>query len=187
MRLALLALTLAGVIPGGVAADEAVARGEALSSQCRTCHGRDGRAAIPIAPNIGGEDPAYIAAQLTAFRKGTREHEMMSVVAKSLTDAQIADLAAYYGHFVATGTANPRGPAPEACTACHGADGIAQVPEAPNLAGETAMYVDTQLKAFRLGKRVHEIMSGIAKDMSDADIRAAADYYAGTKLTITAP
>ena len=48
--------------------------------------------------------------------------------------------------------------APEACIACHGADGIAQIEDAPNLAGETVMYIDTQLKAFRSGKRKHPIL-----------------------------
>jgi cytochrome c553 len=159
--------------------------GRQLAGQCRTCHGLDGLALIPIAPHIGGEPADYIAAQLTAFRDGTREHEMMSIVARSLSDQQIADLAAWYsGHRItARLDADPEA-APELCVACHGADGLHAIPEAPNLAGETNIYIDTQLKAFRSGKRVHEVMTPIASEMTDAEIRAAADWYAAVGISI---
>lgn len=64
--------------------------------QCQTCHGLDGIAQIPIAPNLAAESEIYVQTQLKAFRSGKRENEMMSVVAKELTDDQIADLAAWY-------------------------------------------------------------------------------------------
>ena len=56
-----------------------------------------------------------------------------------------------------------------------------------NLAGETNIYIDTQLKAFRSGKRTHDIMSEIAANMSDAEIRSVADWYDGINLSVTAP
>ena len=182
-------LGLAGVFLGQPALAEGLAgdrdAGRMLAGQCRTCHGLEGLAKIPIAPHIGGETAGYITAQLTAFRDGAREHEMMTVVAKSLTDSQIVDLAAWYSGHTATPTlaADPSG-APEACTACHGADGIATIPEAPNLAGETTIYIETQLKAFRLGKRTSDLMSPIAADLTDADMRAAAEWYAAVGLTV---
>jgi cytochrome c553 len=110
---------------------------------------------------------------------------MMTIVARSLSDQQIADLAAWYsGHSVTvTLTADPSA-APADCVACHGADGLHLLPEAPNLAGEANIYIDTQLKAFRNGKRTHEIMSPIAAEMTDADIRAVADWYAAVQLEI---
>ena len=161
------------------------AAGRQLAGQCRTCHGIEGFARIPIAPHIGGEPAQYLVRQLTAFRDGTREHEMMTIVARNLTDRQIADLAAWYsGHAItAEVTADPAG-APEVCTACHGVDGLHLIPDAPNLAGETNIYIDTQLKAFRNGRRMHETMSPIAAGMTDAEIRAAADWYAGVKIRI---
>lgn len=181
---------LAGAFLGAAAlAEEVIGNrdaGRVLSGQCRTCHGAEGLAKIPIAPHIGGEPAAYLAAQLIAFRDGTRVHEMMTIVTRALSDQQIADLAAWYsGHkAVATLTADPAA-APETCSACHGADGMALVPEAPNLAGEVNIYIDTQLKAFRSGKRTHEVMSGIAADMTDDEIRAAADWYGRVGVTIT--
>jgi len=185
----LLTLALGGLLlAGSLSAEELQGDREAgrtLAGQCRTCHGLDGFARIPIAPHIGGEPAAYVAAQLTAFREGTREHEMMSIVAQSLTDQNIADLAAWYsGHQVtATLTADPAN-APEQCVGCHGEDGIHLIDEAPNLAGETNIYIDTQLKAFRTGKRVHEIMTPIASEMTDEEIRAVANWYAAVKLEI---
>lgn len=163
------------------------AAGKKVARMCRTCHGIDGYAKIPIAPHIGGEHPEYIQNQLVAFRSGARVHEMMTVVAKGLTDQAIADVAAWYASHtaVATLTADEAG-APEDCVACHGADGIAAIIDAPNLAGETNIYLDTQLKAFRGGKREHEIMTPIAEGLTDDQIRAAADWYGAVKLTIEA-
>lgn len=159
--------------------------GRQISGQCRTCHGTDGFATIPIAPHIGGEPEAYLRAQLTAFRDGTREHEVMTIVAANLSDQQIADLAAWYAGHSATAelTADPAG-APEACVACHGTDGIHLVDDAPNLAGETNIYIDTQLKAFRSGQRTHEVMSEVAAELTNEEIRAYADWYAAVKLYI---
>ena len=161
--------------------------GRQLAGQCRTCHGLDGYAKVPIAPHIGGEPASYIAEQLTAFRDGRRQHEMMSVVAASLTDSQIADLAAWYASHTASATLNgDPADAPELCSGCHGVDGIAVIDNAPNLTGETNIYIDTQLKAFRSGKRTHEATSAIAADSTDEEIRAAADGYASVKLEIEA-
>ncbi|NDV48519.1 cytochrome c [Salipiger sp. PrR003] len=166
------------------------AAGRKVANMCRTCHGIDGMAQIPIAPNIGCEPETYLESQLMAFKSGAREHEMMSVVAAGLTAQQIADVAAWYGSHSASASL-PEGvseaDAPEACISCHGADGIALLPEAPNLAGEVNIYIDTQLKAFRTGKRKHDIMSSIAAEMTDEDIRAVADWYAAVKLEIDGP
>jgi len=165
------------------------ADGKALAGQCRTCHGIDGVARIPIAPHIGGEDALYLMRQLTAFRDGTREHEMMTVVTKGLSDQHIADLSAWYSSHEVAASLPPgkaEGDAPEDCTGCHGATGVAEIEAAPNLTAETAMYIDTQLKAFRLGKRQSEVMTVIAEELSDEQIRNFANWYAGTQLKITA-
>lgn len=180
-------LMLAGALPA-VAGDPAA--GRKIANMCQTCHGVDGYARIPIAPHIGGEPKDYLESQLMAFKTGAREHEMMSVVTASLTAQQISDVAAWYASHTATATL-PEGvsedDAPEACVSCHGADGISVLLDAPNLAGEVNIYIDTQLKAFRYGKRQHEIMSDIAAGMSDEDIRAVADWYSQVQLEISPP
>ena len=65
-------------------------------AQCAACHGNDGIAVLPEAPNLAGQKAGSTAAQLQHYRSGERKHELMTVVSQSLTDAQIADLAAWY-------------------------------------------------------------------------------------------
>ena len=65
-------------------------------AQCAACHGNDGIAVLPEAPNLAGQKAGYTAAQLRHYRGGERKHELMTVVSQGLTDPQIADLAAWY-------------------------------------------------------------------------------------------
>lgn len=89
------ALLLAGW-PVMVGAADIKAGRQLAEAQCRTCHGLDGIAQIPVAPHLAGESELYLEAQLKAFRSGERESEMMSVVAKDLSDEDIANVAAWY-------------------------------------------------------------------------------------------
>ena len=73
------------------------------------------------------------------------------------------------------------------CQPCHGIDGIARLPAAPHIAGENVAYLSAQLKAFRSGKRVHEIMSLIARDLTDEDIADLAAWYASIKIMVEIP
>ncbi len=73
------------------------------------------------------------------------------------------------------------------CQVCHGLDGIATIPVAPNLAAEAAIYLQAQLKAFRSGERVNEMMSVVAKDLSDADIASVAAWYESIRIVATIP
>jgi len=73
------------------------------------------------------------------------------------------------------------------CAACHGINGVARMPEAPNLAGESVIYIDRQLKAFRSGERKHPQMTIIAQGLSDEDIRNVADWYSSIKITVEMP
>jgi len=73
------------------------------------------------------------------------------------------------------------------CAVCHGLDGIAKVPDAANLAGESSIYLTRQLEAFRKGDRKHEQMSIIAQGLSDEDIADLADWYSGLRVTVTMP
>jgi len=73
------------------------------------------------------------------------------------------------------------------CQTCHGIDGVAKIPIAPHIAGESKIYLETQLKAFRSGKREHEIMSIIAQKLSDEDISDLAAWYSSIKFSVTVP
>ena len=67
------------------------------------------------------------------------------------------------------------------CAGCHGPKGISMAPVNPNLAGQKALYLATQLKAFRAGTRVSPTMNPMAKALSDADIENIAAYYSSLK------
>jgi len=73
-----------------------VKAGRARALMCQACHGLDGLAKTPDAPNIAGQTEPYLVTQLQAFRSGARKNDAMSVVATSLSDKDIEDLAAYY-------------------------------------------------------------------------------------------
>ena len=79
------------------AGDAKAGRQKAL--QCQTCHGMDGLAKIPEAPNLAGQQETYLIKSLTDYKTGARKNEMMSVVAPSLNETDIADLAAYFSSF----------------------------------------------------------------------------------------
>lgn len=74
-----------------------------------------------------------------------------------------------------------------ACVACHGESGISVQPDAPNLAGQPAIYLATQLRQFRSGKRQSEVMAVIAKPLSDQDIDDLAAWYASIEVQAKAP
>ena len=73
-----------------------IAAGKTRSAQCAACHGPNGHAGVPETPNLAGQDEDYLSEQLKNFRSGTRQNETMSVIAKPLSDTEIANLAAYY-------------------------------------------------------------------------------------------
>ena len=73
-----------------------LAAGREKAKACRACHGLDGLSLRPDTPHIAGQIAFYLREQLRKYRQGTRAHEVMGVVAKQLSDADIEDLVAYY-------------------------------------------------------------------------------------------
>jgi cytochrome c553 len=88
------ACALAGASPALADGDVKAGRQKAL--QCQTCHGLDGQAKLPDAPNLAGQTEIYLAKALKDYRGGARKNDMMSLVVRNLKDEDIADLAAYY-------------------------------------------------------------------------------------------
>jgi len=90
----------AGLPAGRIAAGEqlASAKGKATGQSCVDCHGPDGNAPIDATyPKLGGQYADYLAHALQEYRKGDRQHALMTPQAASLSDQDIADLAAYFG------------------------------------------------------------------------------------------
>jgi cytochrome c553 len=94
------ALLLAGAFvlaaSAGVRAAGDVNAGRAKALMCQACHGLDGMSKVPDAPNIAGQAEPYLVVQLQAFKSGARKSEAMSVVASTLSEKEIGDLAAYF-------------------------------------------------------------------------------------------
>ncbi|MEM7565020.1 MAG: cytochrome c [Pseudomonadota bacterium] len=77
-----------------IAADAAA--GKVRAATCAACHGVNGISANDMWPNLAGQKNGYLIAQMKAFRDGIRKNPVMSPMAASLTDTDIANLAAYY-------------------------------------------------------------------------------------------
>ncbi|WP_404872733.1 c-type cytochrome [Ideonella sp. A 288] len=140
------------------------ARGASKAAMCIGCHGIVGYQAtfpeVHKVPMISGQGGKYIVASLQAYAKGDRKHPTMRGIAASLTEQDMADLAAYYeSHGKAAGAAAPAttvAAPPEAlkdrlaaCVACHGANFSTPIdPAFPRLAGQHADYLQVALKAY---------------------------------------
>ena len=86
-----------GMITMDEAANAADAKaGKTKSQPCSVCHGTSGISTLPDAPNLAGQPEIYLSNQLRSYRSGERRHEVMSLVAKALSDDDIADLAAWF-------------------------------------------------------------------------------------------
>ena len=90
----LTAVTLAASANVTFAGDAAA--GKVKAATCAGCHGANGISAVPTYPNLAGQKEAYLAKQLHAFKDKTRTDPTMNAMAAPLTDAEIADLSAYY-------------------------------------------------------------------------------------------
>jgi cytochrome c553 len=90
-------ITLFGATPTtSVAADVAAGKAKA-SVTCAMCHGPLGQSMQPNVPNLSGQPEIYTIEQLRNYRSGKRAHEVMSLMAKPLTDSEIDNLAGWYG------------------------------------------------------------------------------------------
>jgi cytochrome c553 len=85
-----------------------VKAGRQKALQCQTCHGLDGEAKLPEAPNLAGQSEVYLIKSMQDYRTGARKNDMMSLVAPELKDQDIADLAAYYAAIPVTVGAPPK-------------------------------------------------------------------------------
>jgi len=163
---------------------------------CIGCHGIVGyQASFPEiykVPMISGQNAKYIVSALTAYKKGERKHPTMRGIAASLSDQDMADLAAFYAAQAGVAaSAKTDAPAEVAgllqrggCAACHGADYIKTTdPSYPKLAGQHGDYLYVALKAYKTEGsstvgRGNAIMAGMVKQFSNKELRAIANHIA---------
>ena len=151
---------------------------------CVACHGAGGVSVNPDWPSLAGQKQGYLVEQITAFRDGGRANEQMAPMVSRLSDADIAALAAYYsaqtGKAASSGDARlvARGHNRAAyCLACHGMQGKTANEEWPNLAGQQARYLESQLRAFQSGARESGMMQTVIANFSPQDLAALAAYF----------
>lgn len=159
--------------------------GKAISYTCLGCHGITGyRNAYPnySVPKLVGQHPEYLIAALQEYKADQRSHVTMHAQASTLSDQDMADIAAYFSGSVLQPGPVPANapPAPAAvavCAACHGATGISVVPNYPILAGQYPDYLKREIAEYKDGGRKNPIMSGMAATIKDSDVEALAEYF----------
>lgn len=162
---------------------------EAKEHLCTSCHGAHGLPADHTVPIISGQETAYLKKQLTDFRNGDRESQIMSSIAESLSEPEIARIADDFGHDKwpePAPAALPDAPAAIAtCKTCHHPDltgGVSAAGIAPRLAGQLSAYLVDTMTAYTNGERANSaVMSGLMESLSAADRAAIADYLAAPR------
>jgi cytochrome c553 len=172
---------------------------EAKVAMCVGCHGIRGyQATFPEVykvPMIAGQSAKYIVAALTAYKHGDRKHPTMRGIADTLSEQDMADIAGYYeslgkdpAHTLpATADKTPNAQVAAllqkaACVSCHGANFAKPIdPTYPKIAGQHADYMFVALKAYKTDNNPHVgrsngVMGAIAKQFSNAELKALAGY-----------
>ncbi|MFZ3119737.1 MAG: c-type cytochrome [Variovorax sp.] len=176
--------------------------GAKKTAMCVGCHGIIGYQAsfpeIHKVPKIAGQSATYIRSALAAYKAGDRKHPTMRAIADSLTEQDMADLAAYYAQLgVKEGDAPPATPAKQpservqalitrdkanACTTCHGANfNTPNDGTVAKLAGQHADYLFVALKSYKVENhaqlgRSNGVMGGQAKKFTNAELKELASY-----------
>jgi len=181
------------------------ARGQQIASQvCAACHAADGNSTIPGNPRLAQQHADYLYKQLVDYStaqgqaKPARENPVMNGFATQLSDADKRNVAAWFASQAAKpqfakskdslelGQRIWRAGIPEksvpACAGCHGPAGSGIPVQYPRIAGQHAEYTETTLKNFREGvRRNNTPMQQIAARLSDAEIKAVADFAQGLR------
>ena len=165
-------------------------------AMCIGCHGIKGyQASFPEVyrvPMISGQNAKYIVSALNAYKKGERKHPTMRGIADTLTDQDMADLGAYYEQHGKTEAVSKAPAAPDAkvaallqkgaCISCHGENFSKPVdPSYPKIAGQHKDFLFVALKSYKVENqstwgRNNGVMGGIAKQYSNAELKAIAGY-----------
>ena len=167
--------------------------GKQSAAACAGCHGADGISTSDTWPDLAGQHAAYLARILAAYKSGDQTDPTMTPMAKSLSNADVQNLAVYFAGLscksapgsVKGGDAAAGKALAKNCAACHGETGIPSNPAWPKLAGQKPGYLINTLKAFKAGLRKDPTMAGIARGLGDADIANLAAYYAAQSCQST--
>jgi cytochrome c553 len=167
---------------------------------CEACHGAHGEGmAAAHVPRLAGQSADYLLKQLDDYARGSRDNAVMRNFSKQLTAEERGKLAARFASMSAPRIAQSTIPGSvqlarghqlahqgdetkrvQACDGCHGPDGSGGARATPYLAGQSAEYLASALKAFRQGARKNDaglLMRSVAERLDDADIEAVSGYF----------
>jgi len=182
------------------------ARGQAVAATvCAACHGPDGNSPAAANPKLAGQHADYLYKQMNNFKAAEgkqpeRTNAIMNGMIAAFDEGQMRDMAAYFAAQSQKGEtaksretielgqklyrAGDQAKGLPACAACHGPAGAGMPAQFPRIGGQYAEYTESQLKAFRDGARANDpnkMMRMVAIKMTDAEIKAVADYIAGLR------
>jgi len=174
------------------------AAGEKKAAMCIGCHSIPGyQASFPEVhkvPMIAGQNAKFLQGALAAYKTGERKHPTMKAIATSLSDQDMADLAAYYEALPKDKPTLPAKPEHQpsadvaallqkgACVSCHGDNFSApKDPSFPKLAGQHPDYLYVALKAYQVHSnpqvgRANPVMGGMAANFTHAQLKELAKY-----------
>jgi len=167
-----------------------VKRGHALSYTCNGCHGVPNyKNVYPTysVPKLHGQRPEYLVAALKAYKSGERSHGTMHSQASTMSEQDMADIAAFLaGPAPLTQSKNDvpaaaRPKASEVCLACHGTNGVGITPDYPTISGQHKDYIERALHDYQKGGRKNAVMGGMSATLTPADIEELAEYYSKQK------
>ena len=169
------------------------AAGKQRAASCVACHGADGISPNDTWPSLAGQNAAYLARILAAYKSGDQKDVAMTPLAQSLSNTDIQNLAVYYAGLgcksapsgTAAGDAGAGKALAKNCAACHGETGGGSNPAWPKLAAQKPGYLVNVLKAFKAGLRKDPMMAGVSRGLSDTDIANLAAYYAAQSCQST--
>ena len=178
-----------GATAGGHAPAADVEPGRRKAEVCGACHGPDGNSLVPGTPSLAGQPALFTHWQLIKYRDGRRQDPQMSPAAANLSDADMADLAAYYAAqaprrrpaVVDTAKADTgrRLATLHHCTSCH-RPGLVGHEQVPRLAGQDFTYILKLLRAFkaRTATDLDGMMTMSAQPLEEADIENLVHFIA---------
>ena len=182
------------------------AKGQVIASGvCGACHGADGNSPVSANPKLAGQHADYLFKQMRNFKSGPegkpeRSNPIMNGMIAAFDENQMRDLAAWFSSQTQKGEqaknrdtlslgqklyrAGDASKGLPACAGCHGPSGAGIPAQFPRIGGQYQDYIEVQLKAFRAGERTNDpnkMMETIALRMTDAEIKAVADFAAGLR------
>jgi cytochrome c553 len=163
--------------------------GKAIAAaECADCHGLDGRGSNPDIPNLTAQPVEYLIEAMHSYRDGGRLHAALQDMTQGMSEADIANIAAYYASLpplepvarqAGTNTAYNEGATIGAlCEECHGEKGISTTAGVPSLAGQQPAYLIVSTQEYRNGARGHADKTAMMEGLEDVDIEKMAMYFA---------